>query len=53
VELVSIASGQRELSAAVEDDAVLAVKPGLHLLHAIYVYDRGTMNPQELPGIKL
>src|SRR6476469_4318082 len=50
---VAIAPGQRELSAILEDDFVLAIRAGLQLLDAIQVNHRRSADSQKIRVWKL
>ena len=53
LEIRSVVSTKRELLAVFHDDAVLAVKPGLHLLDLINLDNCRTMNAPELSRVEL
>src|SRR6185295_7645797 len=53
LEVCTVVAAEGELFPVFHDDAVLTMKPRLHLLDAIDLHDRGTMNPAELSRIEL
>src|ERR1044072_476231 len=53
LEVSAVVAAEGELLAVFHDDAVLAVKPRLHLFDPIDLHDRGTMNPAELARVEL
>src|SRR5687768_18393746 len=53
LQIRAVIATQRELLPILHDDAILAVKPRLHLLDPIDLHDRRTMNPEELFRIEL
>ena len=53
LEVGTVVTAQGELLAVLHDDAVLAVKPRLHLFDLVDLYDGRTMNASKLPGVEL
>ncbi len=53
LQLVSIIPGEGELGTILQDDAILAMKPGLQLLNAIDTDYRRAVDAQKLLGIEL
>ena len=53
LEVCAVVAAEGEFFAVFHDDAVLAMKPWLHLFDSIDLHDRGTMNPAELPRVEL
>ena len=53
LEVGAVVAAEGELFAVFHDDAILAVKPRLHLFDLVDLHDRGTMNAAELPRVEL
>ena len=53
LQICPVITTQSELLTVFHDDAILAMKPRLHLLDAIDLHDGGPVNSQELLRIEL
>ena len=53
LQIRAVIAAQRELLPVLHDDAVLAMKPRLHLLDPIDLHNRRTVNSQKLFRVEL
>src|SRR6185503_820058 len=53
LEVCAVVAAEGELLAVFHDDAVLTMKPRLHLFDPIDLHNRGTMNSTKLPRVEL